>query len=322
MTTDVDLDPARIEQASAHIDPVLLNSPQFVDSQLNSALGRHVLVKLETANPLHSFKGRGAWALAREVEAGSTLVCASAGNFGQGLAYAGRAMGLPVEIFVDQRASQVAVQRMRALGAQVRSVNDDAARAAREHAAERSERLLVQDGKHPRIAEGAGTIGRELLHRDTFDTIVLPVGDGALITGIARWLKEHTPQVRVVGVCAAGSAAMAEAWRTGEIATDAAAETIASTLANSAPIPESVRRMRALVDDVILVDDEALRDGMRLAVETLGVVLEPAGAAGIAAIATSTWQRLPGERLATVLTGSNPPGELVREVLAAPDLLA
>ncbi|SNR52615.1 threonine dehydratase [Haloechinothrix alba] len=302
MIADLDLAPEHIEHAARTLDPVLRDSPQFVDEQLCEALGRQVLVKLETANPLHSFKGRGAWTLMREWEGAHTVVCASAGNFGQAMAYAGRAFGVPVSIFVGRRVDPVKVARMRGLGADVTVVDGDSSRAAATYAAESPERSLVRDGEHPRIAEGAGTIGLELGTAAAFDSVVVPVGDGALISGVGMWLKTHLPGVHVIGVCAAGSPAMAHAWRTGRVTTDGATDTVATTLCNPAPIPESVERVRALVDDIVLVDDAALRSAQRLAAETLGVLLEPAGAAGIAALAT---HELPGRRCATVLTGGD-----------------
>ncbi|WP_317495054.1 pyridoxal-phosphate dependent enzyme [Haloechinothrix sp. LS1_15] len=318
MDDTLDLRPERIDRAAAIIDPVFLDSPQFVDEQLSARIGTELLVKLETANPLHSFKGRGACALLHGIPPGSSVVCDSGGNFGQAVAYAGRSRGVDVTVFVGPDVDPGKASRMRDFGARVYEVDGDTAVAARQHAAEQPDRVLVRDGRDPAICEGAGTIGRELL-RDArgFDTVVVPVGDGALIAGIGCWLEAYAPQVRVVGVCAEGSPAMARAWRTGEIDDAGHASdigTIATTLANPAPIPESLRRLRALVDDIVLVDDAALRQGMALAADTLGVLLEPAGAAAIAALATA---ELATERAAVVLTGSNPAPELAREVLGA-----
>jgi threonine dehydratase len=315
MILDMDLDLSHIELAARTVDPVFLHSPQFVDEQLCAALDRDVTVKLETANPLHSFKGRGADFLAQRLDPTQTVVCATAGNFGQAMAYAGRARGIAVEIFADQQANPVKVDRMRALGGRVTVADGPpgtAIRAAREHAETHDGRVFVEDGREPAIAEGAGTIGVELLAAQRFDTVVIPVGDGALINGVARWIKAREPDVHVVGVCAQGAPAMADAWRTGETAPTGKAATIAETLTSLTPHPDSVRRMRELVDDIVLVDDEALLDAMRLAAETVGVLLEPAGAAGIAAIAT---RDLPGQRFAAILTGSNPRMELARAML-------
>jgi threonine dehydratase len=313
---EMDLDLARIQRATDAIDPVFLHSPQFVDDPLCDRLARDVVVKLETANPLHSFKGRGADFLMRQLDPTRTVVCATQGNFGQAIAYTGRTRGIEVEIFVDPRANPAKVDRMRALGGQVNVVDGPPGttiRAAREHARRQPDRIFIEDGKEPAIAEGAGTIATELLGTEQFDAIVIPVGDGALINGMARWIKAHAPHVHVVGVCARGAPAMAHAWRGDDTQHAASAETIAETITPLMPHPDSIRRMRPLVDDMVLVDDTALLDAMRLAAETVGVLLEPAGAAGLAAIATHD---LPGDRLATVLTGSNPRPDLLRTMFS------
>lgn len=307
----MDLDPERVRRATTEIDPVFLHSPHFVDERLCAELGRSVVVKVESLNPLHSFKGRGADFLVRERTGNDTLVCSTAGNFGQAVAYAVRTRGLAAEIFVQPRVNPAKLARMRALGADV-VVTDDAARKAREHAEQHPDRVFVEDGREPAVAEGAGTIAVELLAEHDCDTVVVPVGDGALINGMACWIKAVAPSVRVIGVGASAAPGVERAWRTGERITGAPADSIAEGITTRAPIPESVERMRALVDDVVLVDDQDLRAAMRLAARTLGVLLEPAAAAGLAAL---TVHQLPGSHVGTVLTGSNPREELVQQIL-------
>ncbi|MEU5695749.1 pyridoxal-phosphate dependent enzyme [Actinosynnema sp. NPDC020468] len=300
----MDISLANIARAATAIDPVFRDTPQYFDEQLCAALGRRVLVKVETANPLRSFKGRGADHLLGAVAAGTRLVCASAGNFGQAIAYAARGRDVPVEVFVSTAAVPDKITRMRAFGATVVEVPGDfsAAKAAARAHAEATGARFVEDGRDVAITEGAGTIGVELLRAGVaLDAVVLPVGDGALITGVARWLREHSPTTRVVGVCAAGAPAVARAWR-GEPVGDGPVDTIADGIAVRTPVPEAVPRLRALVDDVVLVDDDAIRAAAALAHRVLGLVLEPAGAVGLAGIAAHD---LPGETLATVLTGSN-----------------
>jgi threonine dehydratase len=119
---------------------------------------------------------------------------------------------------------------------------------------------------------------------------------------VARWIKEHSPKTHIVGVCARGAPCMALSWRAGKPVSTERSDTIAEGIEVRIPVAESVMRLHALVDDMVLVDDSDLMEGMRLAAQTLGLLLEPAGAAGIAAIRSCD---LPGERLATVLTGSN-----------------
>jgi threonine dehydratase len=303
-----------IETAARVIDPTFLDSPQFVDSQLAAALGRQVLVKVETTNPLGSFKGRGADFLVRDLESKLSLVCATAGNFGQGIAYAGRRHGLLVHVFVPASVTPSKLSRMRALDANVTVIEGDEAdtkQAARRYAEQHADCLFVEDGQDPRIAEGAGTIGVELLAAGPIDTLVVQVGGGALITGIARWIKAQSPRTRVVGVGPSGSPAMALSWEAGRPVSTSRADTIAGALAVRDPVADSVARMRGLVDDFVLVDDADIIEAVRSVADTLGLLLEPAGAAGVAAIRRHD---IPGERLAAILTGHGLQPQLVREV--------
>ena len=302
---DLDLSLARIEDAARTVDPTFLNTPQYADAQLNAVLKRHVLVKVETANPLRSFKGRGAEFFMGQVGAGVTVVCSSTGNFGQAIAYAGSRRGIGVSVFVPENINPLKLARMRSFGAVVTLVGADSAAsedAAREYVASTSGCVYVEDGKEPAIAEGAGTIGIELLRGDPFDTLVLPVGDGALITGVARWIRQHAPSTRIVGVCASGAPSMALSWRARRPVSTERSDTIAEGIEVKVPVRESVTRLVALVDDMVLVEDVDLLEAINLSAHTLGLLLEPSGAAGIAAIRVHD---LPGDRLATVLTGSN-----------------
>jgi threonine dehydratase len=310
---DTDLDLARIEEAARIVDPVFRNSPQFVNEEMRAALRRDALVKVETANPLGSFKGRGADFLLRSLARGSTIVCASSGNLGQALAYAARARGIGVHVHVSANINPDKLAKMKRLGAEVSVAEGDPAQAARAHAAAYPGHVLANS--QPAIAEGAGTIGIELLRAGRLDTVVLPVGDGALITGVGCWIKEHSPGTRIVGVCPAGAPSMAQSWRAGRVVRAEHTDTIADGLAVQEPAAEAVRRMRALVDEIVLVTDPALLDGMRLAARTLGLLIEPSAAAGLAAIAQ---HNLPGHTLATVLTGTNPPPDLLAQALEDP----
>lgn len=301
MTTgDISLE--NIERAAAVIDPLFRNTPQYVDEQLSRELGRRVLVKIETTNPLRCFKGRGADLFMRTVSADRRVACSSAGNFGAAIAYTGARRGLEVRVFADPNVNPLKADRMRALGASV-SLDPEPKAAARAFVAkgERDGWMFVEDGLEAAITEGAGTIGLELLAAGQLDTVIVQIGDGALIAGIGHWIKGHSPNTKVIGVCATGARTMADSWRSRK-AISGSSDTIADGIAITDPIPESVTRMLRVVDDIVLVDDEAMLDAMRLAKRTLGLLLEPAGAAGLAAIATNN---VPGEHIAVVLTGSN-----------------
>jgi threonine dehydratase len=143
------------------------------------------------------------------------------------------------------------------------------------------------------------------------EVIFVPVGNGALISGIGCWMKARSPGTRIVGVCAAGAPAMAESWRRGSLVTSAEVATIADGVAVRVPIPAALGWMAELVDDMILIDDAQLRKALRIARDTIGLILEPSGALGIAA---ALHHRIPGSRPATIVTGSNFSAELLAEL--------
>lgn len=313
----------RIEEAAHVIDPVFLHTPQFVDETLSRQLGMRVLLKVECVNPLRSFKGRGAdYFLQGAGGAAELLVTASAGNFGQGLAYAARKRGVPVLIFAATTANPLKIERMRMLGAEVRLEGDDfdaAKLAARAHATDLAatgyNAVFVEDGAEPAIAEGAGSIAVELAQwPEPIDELLIPVGNGALIGGMGRWFKEASPATRITGVCAAGAPAMERSWRSGGPVVTDTADTIADGIAVRIPAPGALEDMRTVVDDMVLVEDGLIVEAMQLVFAATGVVVEPAGAAGLAAC-LSRRERLRGATVAVPLCGGNLTGPQVRQWL-------
>jgi threonine dehydratase len=306
----------RIARAYRAIDPPFRDTPQFEAAVIGERFGCHLVVKVETLNPIRSFKARGAQFFVSELAGRPYLVCSSSGNFGQGMAYAARQRGLALTVFVNAPANPFKVARMSALGADVRVTgadSDEAHAAARRFAANEGA-LLVVDGHEPAIAEGAGTIGLELLRwPEPFDAILVPLGDGALLGGISCWFKVHSPGVRMIGVCAAGSPAMERSWRTGQIVTEPA-QTIAEGISIETPCAAAVANLTVLADDVIFVDDAALIAAVRLAHTDIGVVLEPSGAAALAALAVHA-ERFRGQRVGVVLTGGNVAPEQMQQWL-------
>lgn len=301
----VDISPERIAAAPARISPVFLNTPQFASHELSAVLGHEVVIKDETVTPIGSFKGRGTSLLAEQLDPAKTWVCSTAGNFGQGLAYAAQARGAAVEAFVSADVPAAKVDNMRALGAQVHTCAQPE-HAARERAAANDGRLLVLDGQRPEMAEGAGTIAVELEALGPIDLAVVQIGDGALISGVACWLKSAQPRTRVVGVCARGAPAMARSFAAGHVIPSPGAETIATAMAIFEPVPESLARVVALVDEIVLVDDDDLRSAQRLILDVLNVAVEPAGAAGVAALVRHG-EKLHARRAAVLLTGAGAP---------------
>lgn len=297
-----------IEIASRVIDLVFRCAPQFESQSLSSALGMELVLKVETVNPIRSFKGRGADYFASHLSPGTrSPVCGSAGNFGQALAYAASRRGVRIVVFAAENANPLKIERMRSLGAEVRlyGADFDAAKRQARLYAEETGATFVEDGREPAVSEGAGTIALELCQLPgSLDFVLAPLGNGALLTGIGLWMKAYSQATRVIGICASGAPAMAISLKTGKAHSSFKASTIADGIAVRVPIPEALDDLSSVVDEVLLVEDNALIEAMQLAYRHHGLVLEPAGAAGLAAAVTYK-ARFLGGRAAVPLCGGN-----------------
>jgi threonine dehydratase len=295
-----------IQQAARTIDPIFLHTPQFPAESLSEVLGVELVVKVETLNPIRSFKGRGAdYFFVRNPNL-PEVICASAGNFGQGMAYAARKRDIKPTVFASVNASPLKIARMQALGATVRLAGEDfdaAKLAAKEYAAGHG-LLFVEDSRNVEFSEGAGTMGLELLrYPKPLDAVLVPLGNGAMLAGIARWVRAQAPAVRVVGVSAAGAPAMEQSWRSGTLVQTQSIATIADGIGVRIPVPEALEDLKSLVDEILLVEDPTLLQAMQLVQQHLGLVLEPSGAVGIAALLA--YPQFKEQRVATILCGGN-----------------
>ena len=313
MDASISLD--RIREAVDAIDPVFINSPQFDCESLSERIGVATVLKVECVNPIRNFKGRGTdYLLHRLNDEGTGIVCASAGNFGLGMAYACRKRGRTLTVYAARNANPLKVARIRALGATVELQGDDfdaAKDLARRHAEETAE-MFVEDGLLGAIAEGAGTIAVELTSlTDPLDAVFVPLGNGSLVNGVGAWLKHHSPATKVIAVCAEAAPSMALSWQSRKPIL-AASTTIADGIAVRVPVPEAVRIMSRTVDDVALVGDDAMLAAVRRLHADAGLVVEPAGAVGVAAIAQRATE-LAGQRVATILTGGNLTEKQIRD---------
>jgi threonine dehydratase len=304
-----------IRRARAHVAPAYLDSPQLRSAPLDDALGAALVLKVETLNPVRSFKGRGAdWfvaSLAAEARAhggpAPHVVCASAGNFGQGIAEAARRRGARATVYAAHSANPLKLDRMRALGAEVRLAGDDfdAAKAAAREAAAALGVPFVEDGRELAVTEGAGTMGLELARwPEPLDVVLVPLGNGALLAGVGHALRALSPRTRLVAVCAAGAPAMARSLHEGRAVETARVDTIADGIAVRVPVPEALDDLRGVVDEVVLVEDAVVVEAMRLVHRHVGVVVEPAGAVGVAA-ALARPDLVRGAVAATPLCGGN-----------------
>jgi threonine dehydratase len=308
----------RIKNAMSRIDGVFLHTPQFQSDLLSDLLSVNLILKLEMLNPIRCFKGRGADLFLSDLPSGSpTLVCASAGNFGQALAYCARKRNLRTVVFAATSANPMKIERMRQMGVDVRLAGSDfdAAKEIAEEFAQKTSGRYVEDGFEPAISEGAGTIAVELTADNrVLDYVLIPLGGGALLAGMAAWFRARSPQTQIIGVCAAGAPAMALSFQHGRPHPTATAATIADGIAVRAPVPAALADLQGNVDEVLLVEDEAMVEAMRLLFRHHGLVSEPAGVAGLAAT-ISEKERFRGACVATPICGGNLCDQQVRQWL-------
>ncbi|MGW2051419.1 threonine ammonia-lyase [Streptomyces sp. NPDC001858] len=304
------LDIARIRAARRVIDPVFLDSPLYRCEALEPELGCALSIKLETANPVRSFKGRGTEVVANLLadDGSRAAVCASAGNLGQALAWSGRGRGLEVSVVASRFATVAKLDRIRALGARLELVDGDH-ELARERAAAiaRHEGIrLVEDSLDIETCEGAATIGLELVDdaAPSFDTVLIALGGGALATGVGQVLKALAPEVEVICVQPLGAPALTHSWRQRRVVTTDSTDTIADGVAGRRPIPAVLDDLLLVADDAVLVREASIIAGMRMLLDHAGLVVEPSAALGIAAILEDR-DRFAGRHVVTIVCGSN-----------------
>jgi len=276
--------------------------------------GAPVHLKLEIDLPTGSFKPRGAiYALASKLaQAGiSEVTASSTGNHGAAVAYAAKVLGVPATIFLPENPNPVKRDKILDLGARIVEAGGGDLAHAFEQAREYSRRpgiYFLNDATDPDLPAGPGTIALEIAEQvPRVSTIYVPMGDTALIRGLAAAAKQLNPRIRIIGVQAERAPSYYLSWRQGTVVSTETCDTCADGLATRTPEAENVRAIRELVDDVMLVTEEQMLDAIRHLYEHEGVVAEPAGAA-----ATAAFQARPGQNGTTVLLVSG--GNISQEV--------
>ncbi|MDX1384337.1 MAG: pyridoxal-phosphate dependent enzyme [Thermoanaerobaculia bacterium] len=297
----------RIRAAAERIDPVFLDSPQGPAADLGRHLGVRLVVKDETRNPVRCFKGRGSEALVSIHRDDRPILCASAGNFGQAMAYSCSRRGVAITVYASVNASAIKLERMRELGAVVVEHGEDfdAAKDEARRAAAASGARFVEDSLDVETVEGAGTMALELAGLDEdVDAILVPLGNGAMFNGIACVLRELRPAIERIAVQARGAPAMIESWRGGRAIEGGPVTTIADGIAVRVPVLQALADMDGLADDGVLVSEDSILEAMRVIYRHAGRVVEPSSAVGVAAL-IETPERFAGRTVATVLCGAN-----------------
>ncbi len=304
------LDIKRIEAAVGKIASVFLNSPQFVCESLSHALGCRNVLKVETTNPIRCFKGRGIETVLSDLLSGKghqEVVCASAGNLGQALAYSGRLRNCSVTVMASSKANPLKIERMKALNANVILVDgaiEEALAAAADFSA-RTGAFLIEDSKNVGTCEGAGTIGLELAaFCPSLDAVLISLGAGAMATGVGHAMRRRLPAIEVLTVQPEQAPGMTLSFRAGHVVDAGPPDTIADGVAGRYVLPEVLDDLSEVATDAFLVSEESIRDGMRLLYRCSGLIVEPAAALGIATILENR-HRFRGTTVATILCGGN-----------------
>jgi threonine dehydratase len=279
-----------IEDARRVLQGVAVETPLDRSRALSEHAGGDVFIKCENLQRTGSFKIRGAYnRISRldESERRAGVVAASAGNHAQGVALAATLVGAPSTLFMPEGASLPKIEATERYGAKVILTGKDfgaAFAAAEEHALEHG-MVFVPPFDHPDIIAGQGTIGLEIYERlPEARTLVVPVGGGGLISGIAAALQGLDSSIRLIGVQAAGAAAFPPSLEHGSPVSLDEMSTIADGIAANCPGELTFAHVQELVAEVVCVDDEAIAKALVFAVERMKLVLEPAGGAGVAAV--------------------------------------
>lgn len=279
-----------VVDARRRLEDVAIRTPLDRSRALSDRAGGEVFVKCENLQRTGSFKIRGAYNLISRLDAEERsrgVVAASAGNHAQGVALAASLSQTRATVFMPQAAALPKVEATKRYGAEVRLEGKDfgAAFAAAQKHASSTGAIFVHAFDHPHVISGQGTIGLEIVEQlPDVASVVVPLGGGGLISGIAAATKVLRPDIRVVGVEAEGAAAFVPSLERGEPVTLDHMTTIADGIAANTPGALTFAHVRDLVDEVVTVSDEAIAGALVFALERMKLVLEPAGAAGVAAV--------------------------------------
>jgi threonine dehydratase len=298
---------AEIQDAAARLDGIIRSTVVASVEAVDAVSGVGVLLKEEQRQRTGSFKIRGAYNHISRLPPGTHVVAASAGNHAQGVALAASLAHFPATIFMPSNASLPKVKATQDYGARIRfsdGVIDDAVDEAKAFA-EREGAVFVPPFDDPLVIAGQGTLGLELV-RDAphATTVVVPVGGGGLIAGVGAAFAALAPHVRIVGVEAAGAASMVASLAAGAPQPLTSLGTIADGIAVKSPSALTLAHAQAYVSEMVTVTDEEIGEALVVLLERAKIVVEPSGAAALAAVLAGKVRRDAGP-VCVVLSGGN-----------------
>ena len=298
---------------NARVYDVALETDLAPARALSRRLGNHVLLKREDQQPVFSFKLRGAYNKMAQLDAQALargVICASAGNHAQGVALSARRLGCKATIVMPVTTPKLKVDAVHALGAEVVLYGDSYSDAYL-HALELQQAqglTFVHPFDDPDVIAGQGTIAMEILrqHQGAIDAVFVAIGGGGLISGVAAYIKAVRPQIRVIGVHTVDSDAMLRSVRAGKRVQLADVGLFADGTAVKQVGVETFRLARALVDDYVVVDTDAVCAAIKDVFQDTRSILEPSGALGVAAIKSYVeTHKLKGKTFVAITSGAN-----------------
>ncbi len=301
-----------IKTASKHITDVVVKTPFSYAPILSKISGTEVYLKKENLQVTGAFKIRGAFnkiasLSPREREGG--VVAASAGNHAQGVALSAQHFNVDATIIMPESTPLTKVNGVKRFGADVilYGANYDEAYAYALEYAQTHSLTFIHPFEDDVVIAGQGTIALEILEScsDGLDAVIVPVGGGGLISGIATAVKAVNPNIQVIGVSASGAPALKESFELKRAVDSTSVRTIADGIAVRDTSNITLQYMLSYVDDVICVDDEEIASAMLFLLENQKLVVEGAGAVGVAALLHHKLPQLEGKNVAVVLSGGN-----------------
>ncbi|EMA62378.1 threonine ammonia-lyase [Halorubrum kocurii] len=300
-----------VREARERVGDVARHTPLERSRSFSEMSGADLHLKLENFQRTGAFKIRGAMnriATLSEAEREAGVVTASAGNHAQGVALAADRAGVDATVVMPRFAPVSKVKATRGYGASVRleGVDYDEAQAYAHELERREDRTYVHAFDDPVVMAGQGTLGLEIVDDcPDLDTVVVPIGGGGLISGVAVAIKEQLPDVRVVGVQAEGAASAGESLKKGEVHEIDSVDTIADGIATRSVGEQTLEVMSAYVDEVVTVDDREIALALTLLLERAKTLVEGAGAVALAAVLSEAFEYEDDETIVAALCGGN-----------------
>jgi threonine dehydratase len=301
--------PAEVQRARSAIAGHVLRTPLVSSHSLGERIGAEAFLKLENLQRTGSFKVRGAvYAMSRLSPAARAagVVTMSAGNAAQAIAYAGRAQGVHVTVVMPESAPKTKVEATRHYGGEIRFASDVTKLLPMVKELEAQGLHFLHPFDNDDVIAGHASLGLEIVEEvPEVDLVVVPVGGGGLISGVALGVRALRPHTRIVGVEPEGAQAVRKALDAGRPVHLDSVKTVADGLAAPFAGDRNLEIIQREVDDVVVISDESIIDGLQFLVARARIVAEPAGAAAVGALLNGAVRAKPGERVVAIVSGGN-----------------